>query len=526
MTKLRLFNTLSGKLEDFRPQDAEAAGREGRPARVKLYVCGPTVYDEAHLGHARCYITWDVLYRFLKFLGYDVTYVRNVTDVDDKILNKADALGMSPEAVAAQFYDSFAADMRALNVLPPDAEPRATAHIPTMIEAIQALIGQGAAYVTPEGTVYFRVAAKSDYGKLSKKPLDDLKAGARVEVDPHKKSPLDFALWKHVGAEEQQKPGHAFDSPWGKGRPGWHIECSAMNRAVFGSPQIDIHAGGADLIFPHHENEIAQSEAWSGCTPFARYWLHNGFVNVSGEKMSKSLGNFSTIKKVLERYDANTIRYFLLTNGYRMPVDFNDEALASAARAMERIHRQLREACKRLNVDELQVNEDRLSLAEFEKEAPGWETRAAFKVPVVNFELFVQDLKRDLSTPSGLSRLHQLAPELDAIGRAWDERGPESSYFDSTVRESFILVFRLSITVFTVLGFDISLIFGDAASLSEADIKTVETLLLKRKQAKAEKNWKEADAIREQITQKGLKLLDNKDGSTSVESNGVEVLRV
>ena len=308
---LRLYNTLPGQTEIFEPLEAE---------KVRLYVCGPTVYDDAHLGHASCYITWDVLYRFLKFLGYDVTYARNVTDVDDKILKRAAELNVSPHEVARKNYESFTADMAALNCLPPDQEPFATGHIPQMITAIQALIDKNAAYVTPEGTVYFRVSAKDNYGALSKKPLDDLKSGARVEVDPHKESPLDFALWKHVSEEEQAKPDHAYESPWGKGRPGWHIECSAMNHAIFGK-QIDIHAGGADLVFPHHENEIAQSECWldlSGKTPndrFAKYWMHNGFVNVSGEKMSKSLGNFSTVKKVLERYDANTIRYFLLTNG-------------------------------------------------------------------------------------------------------------------------------------------------------------------------------------------------------------------
>jgi cysteinyl-tRNA synthetase len=269
--ELQLFNTLTGKLEPFVPLDP--AGK-----KVKMYVCGPTVYDDAHLGHARCYITWDVLYRFLKFLGYDVTYVRNVTDVDDKILNRAKERGESPAEVAEQNYRSFTQDMRALNVLPPDGEPRATQYIPQMIEAIQALVEKGAAYVTPEGTVYFRVEAKPDYGKLSKKPLDDLRAGARVEVDPYKESPLDFALWKHVSAKEQAQPGHSFDSPWGKGRPGWHIECSAMNFACLGS-QIDIHAGGADLIFPHHENEIAQTEAWLNLSGdensrFAKYWMH------------------------------------------------------------------------------------------------------------------------------------------------------------------------------------------------------------------------------------------------------------
>ncbi|MBY0404034.1 MAG: cysteine--tRNA ligase, partial [Cyanobacteria bacterium] len=338
--KLQLFDTLEQRLKEFRPI---------QPPQVKMYVCGPTVYDAAHLGHARTYITWDVLYRFLKVMGFEVTYVRNVTDVDDKIIQRSKELSVLPEVLAQTNYESFQRDMQALNVLPPTLEPKATLYIDKMIEGIQVLVDKGAAYPTPDGTVYFRTSFKREYGELSKKTIDDLQSGARVEVDPNKENPTDFALWK--GVKNDEPP--LWPTPWGLGRPGWHMECSAMAYSLLGE-QLDIHAGGADLIFPHHENEIAQSEAWTGHRPFVNYWLHNGFVNVEGEKMSKSLGNFSTIQKLLERYDANTIRYFLLTHHYRMPVEFSGSSLEGAENRVTKIHRTLKETALLLNITETQ----------------------------------------------------------------------------------------------------------------------------------------------------------------------------
>lgn len=511
---LKLFNTLTGQLEVFSPLDP--AGE-----KVKLYVCGPTVYDDAHLGHARCYITWDVLYRFLKFLGYDVKYVRNVTDVDDKILNRAKERGESPAELAERNYQSFTEDMKALNVLPPDEEPRATRYIQSMLDGIQALIAKGAAYPSKDGSVYFRVSAKPDYGKLKfgtqdaealKKHLEDLKSGARVEVDEEKESPLDFALWKAVPLDDP----HGWASPWpaadaekGWGRPGWHMECSAMNHAVFGD-QIDIHAGGADLIFPHHENEIAQSEAWSGLkgddehSRFAKYWLHNGFVNVSGEKMSKSLGNFSTIKKLLERYDANTIRYFLLTNHYRMPVDFTEEALQSSKDWVVRIRRKL-----------IQLN---INLADTLNQIDINLKREFY------FNEFCLSLQRDLNTSQALGALNK---SLKCLSE------------ENVIEEN--LVQNIALMLF-VLGFDInhfcSKIFDGRAVASETDcgsakgtVVSKEELLLReqvksRKTAKAEKNWAEADRIRNEILAQGYQLLDNKDGTTTVEKDGLEIIRV
>ena len=290
---MRLHNSYTNQIEQFETIE---------PNKVKMYVCGPTVYDNAHLGHARCYITWDVLYRYLKFKGYDVTYCRNVTDVDDKILKKAETEGKTPEEVSTYWYNKFSESMKALNNLKPDIEPFATKTLGEMISINKDLINNGYAYES-NGDVYFRVKKFNKYGYLSKQPIDQLESGARIEVGDQKEDPLDFALWK-----KDEKFG--YKSPWGVGRPGWHIECSAMSRKHLGKT-IDIHAGGADLIFPHHENEIAQSECANGCK-FVNYWLHNGFVTINKEKMSKSLGNFLTIDDMLKLYDANTIRFFIL----------------------------------------------------------------------------------------------------------------------------------------------------------------------------------------------------------------------
>jgi len=492
---IKLFNTLTLQMEEFTPIE---------PGKTKLYVCGPTVYDDAHLGHARCYLTWDVLFRFLQSQKLDVTYVRNVTDVDDKILNRAAKEGKAPSEIAETYLDRFEEDMKALNILPPTHSPRATAYIGTMIEAIQALVTNQAAYITPDGSAYFRTAAKPNYGQLSKKPLDDLRAGARVEVNPDKESPLDFALWKATAADD---PNY-WDTPWGKGRPGWHLECSAMNHALLGE-QIDIHAGGADLVFPHHENEIAQTECWTGKAPFSRYWLHNGFVNVSGEKMSKSLGNFSTIRKVLERYDANTIRYFLLSHHYRSPVDFNDEALEGAKNRVEKIHREIGKALKRLNlsIDTLPINESDPLAVEF-----------------------ISALSQDLDTPVAMSIMDKA---FNTMTRALAEF--ETAAADALELAPARTALALTIQFFNILGFSKSLLMGKKALPVEAiriiyreltgqwlaDDGDPEEWLLEiieyRKKAKAIKNWTQADAIRKHLSDIGITLMDSKDGTTHYE---------
>ncbi len=324
---LKLHNTLSGRLEEFVPLVA---------GKVSMYVCGVTVYDRSHIGHARALVTFDVLFRYLRFLGYAVTFVRNFTDVDDKIISRAQEAGISALDLAEANIRAFVEDVKALRCLPPTIEPRATEHIGDMIALIQVLIGKGLAYPA-DGDVYYAVDKFSEYGKLAKRKLDDMIAGARVEVDERKRHPMDFALWK------ASKPGEPWwDSPWGKGRPGWHIECSVMSTKYLGQP-FDIHGGGTDLIFPHHENEIAQSEGATG-RAFARYWVHNGMVNIGQEKMSKSLRNFMTVQEAAARVGGEAVRLFVIGTHYRSPLDFSPERLDESARALTRLYETLARA--------------------------------------------------------------------------------------------------------------------------------------------------------------------------------------
>ena len=453
---MKLHNSYSNNIEEFKPIE------EGK---VKMYVCGPTVYDNAHLGHARCYITWDVLYRYLKFKGYDVTYCRNVTDVDDKILKKAEKEGKTPEEVSKYWYGKFSESMTALNNLKPDIEPFATKTLGEMIAINKDLINKGYAYEAG-GDVYFRVKKFPKYGYLSKQPIDQLESGARIEVGEQKEDPLDFALWK-----KDEKFG--YKSPWGVGRPGWHIECSAMSRKYLGKT-IDIHAGGADLIFPHHENEIAQSECANGCK-FVNYWLHNGFVTINKEKMSKSLGNFLTIDDLLKTYDANTIRFFILTNHYRMPVEFSDEALQAAANGVKRMLN-----AKRTPIDET------LDLTQFEE-----------------YKEFVEAMDDDLNTSKALAVLFDLTNKAN-----------------KDVPYAFTLLHKLA----TTLGFTF-----EKAKLSDEELKTklaeisseigeefssMEEIIEKRKIARAEKYWDVADKIRVALDKVGIVLKDSKEGTT------------
>ena len=452
---MRLHNSYTNQLEEFKPIEEN---------KVKMYVCGPTVYDYAHLGHARCYITWDVLYRYLKFRGYDVTYCRNVTDVDDKILKKAEKEGKTPEEVSQYWYKQFTNSMNALHNLKPDIEPFATRTIGEMISIIKDLIKNGYAYEAG-GDVYFRVKKFPKYGYLSKQPIDQLESGARIEVGELKEDPLDFALWKR-----DEKFG--YNSPWGVGRPGWHIECSAMSRKFLGKT-IDIHAGGADLIFPHHENEIAQSECANGCK-FVNYWLHNGFVTINKEKMSKSLGNFLTIDDLLKKYDANTIRFFILTNHYRMPVEFSDEALASAQAGVKRL----------MNAKQTKINED-LDITQTE-----------------SYKEFVEAMDDDLNTSKALAILFDLANRANK-----DEK------------DAFTILYKLA----SVLGFSF-----EKAALSDDELQkavehvsqvlgekfaNIDELIEYRKKAREEKNWAVADKIRVALDECGILVKDSKDGT-------------
>ena len=319
---LKVYNTLNNKKEEFIPLNK---------GKVDMYVCGPTVYDTSHIGHARCVVVFDMIYRWFLALGFKVRYVRNFTDVDDKIIKKSNETGEECKIITEKYIDEFHNEMDALNVLRPDVEPKATEHIPHIINFIKMLIDKGNAYHVKSGDVYFSLDSFKNYGRLSGRNIEDMRAGARIAVDDKKHNPMDFVLWKPA------KEGEPFwESPWGNGRPGWHIECSAMSYEYFGK-SFDIHGGGKDLIFPHHENEIAQSEALFDCQ-FVKYWIHNGFVDINNEKMSKSLGNFTMIKEVLENYSSEVIRMFLLSKHYRSPIDYSEDSMHEVAIGLDRIY--------------------------------------------------------------------------------------------------------------------------------------------------------------------------------------------
>ena len=469
---LKLHNTLSNQLEEFKPLNGN---------NVTMYVCGPTVYDYPHLGHARCYITWDMLYRYLKFLGYDVKYCRNVTDVDDKILAKAHNENSTAEAISSKYYQIFADAMKALNTLKPDFEPGATKTLGEMIGLIKILIAKGFAYEA-DGDVYFRVKNFKEYGKLSKQPIDDLEAGARVETSGKKEDALDFALWKK---DEE----NGYKSPWGIGRPGWHIECSAMSKKYLGE-QIDIHAGGADLIFPHHENEIAQSECASG-KKFVNYWLHNGFVTINKEKMSKSLHNFVTINALLEHYDTDTIRFFILTNHYRMPVEFNDEALNSAKTGFKRLQTALDEVSSFAG--------DKICADENAEEV----------------EKFKNAMNNDLNTSVALSVLFDLATKSNSA-KAQNDKDLAGKYVGTLKMLMGVLGFTCKKSQMNEeeLNNRIATIKAELDFLPDENLSgyaLIEKVIEIRANARAEKNWDLADKIRNTFDKIGIVFKDGKD---------------
>jgi len=474
---MKLHNTYSDKLEEFKPINGN---------KVTMYVCGPTVYDYPHLGHARCYITWDVLYRYLKFSGYEVKYCRNVTDVDDKILKKAKEENTTAEVISRRYYEVFAEAMKELNVLKPDIEPFAAKTLGGMISIIKDLIKNNYAY-EKDGDVYFRVKKFKNYGMLSRQPIEDLEAGARVEISDKKEDVLDFALWKK---DEE----YGYTSPWGKGRPGWHIECSAMAGKHLGKT-IDIHAGGADLIFPHHENEIAQSECANGCK-FVNYWLHNGFVTINKEKMSKSLKNFVTIQDMLAEYDANTIRLFILTNHYRMPAAFSSEVLDGAKAGWRRIQTAVNSILKLI---------DRNNLPDISE--------------TDEMKQFKEAMDNDLNTSKALAVI------FDAVSKA--NKAADNKDSKNAAKYAAII---LKLT--DVLGFKpekekldeeelkkrLDKIMSGADFLSAEDKTLAGGSLMKkiiecRNQARAEKNWALADKIRNLLDSISIVLKDSKDGT-------------
>ena len=437
------------------------------PGQVRLYVCGMTVYDHCHIGHARVMVVFDMIVRWLGESGYHVDYVRNITDIDDKIIHRAAQNNESIATLTARYIAAMQADASALNVLPPTHEPRATDFIPGMIRLIGDLIEKGLAYAAENGDVYYAVHAFAGYGKLSGKSLDELRAGERVEIDHYKRDPLDFVLWKAA------KPGEpSWSSPWGEGRPGWHIECSAMSEYYL-SPHFDLHGGGQDLQFPHHENEIAQSEGAHGCT-LANYWLHNGFVRVDNEKMSKSLGNFFTVREVLQNFDAETLRFFILRAHYRSALNYADIHLEDARQALNRLYMALREVSPQTeNID--------------------WEAPQA-----VRFKAAMDD---DFNTPEALAVLFEIAREVNRLGKA--EKSEEAARYG-------ILLKRLG-GVLGLLQQD-----PDAfrqAGAGDADfVAEVEAVIAAITEARKNKDFAQSDLLRDQLKASGVVVEFSREG--------------
>ena len=454
---LKIYNDLSRSKETFEPL---------QPGKVNLYVCGMTVYDLCHLGHARVMVVFDVVYRYLKAVGYDVTYIRNITDIDDKIINRANENGEPFHELTERFIQAMHEDSDALGIIPPDAEPKATDHIAEIISMCEKLIEKGHAYVADNGDVYYDVYSFPTYGKLSGKSLDDLQAGARVEPGDVKRNPLDFALWKSAKPDEP-----SWQSPWGDGRPGWHIECSAMSTKALGDT-FDIHGGGADLTFPHHENEIAQSEGATG-HPFVKYWMHNGFVRINDEKMSKSLGNFFTVREILERYQAEEVRYFILTSQYRSPLNYSDEHLDNARNALTRFYTALR------GLPEATPTAD----SQFEKD----------------FHAAMQD---DFNTPEALATLFELVREINRV-RAEDE----------TAAAALGALLRQLGDLIGILQSDAESYLRGGASANDGDAE-IDALVAQRNEAKANKDWGTADEIRNNLQEMGIVLEDGPSGTT------------
>jgi len=464
---IRFHNTLSGRVEDFVPL---------KPGKAGVYVCGVTVYDRSHIGHARALVTFDVLYRYLRYRGFDVKLVRNFTDVDDKIIARAQKAGIPALELAEANIRAFNEDMTVLRCLPPTLEPKATQHIAEMIELIQELIGKELAYAA-DGDVYFAVDKFPAYGKLSKRRLDDMMAGARIEVDERKRHPMDFALWKAT------KPGEPeWDSPWGKGRPGWHIECSAMAAKYLGQP-FDIHGGGNDLIFPHHENEIAQSEGAKG-REFARYWLHNGMVTIDREKMSKSLGNFMTVQEAVRRVGGEAVRHFVMGTHYRSPLDFLPDRLDEAAKALARLYETLARAQEKIG--------------DVAKVEPAAEV-------VAEFQAAMDD---DLNTSRAIGVIFET---VRTVNRLLDE---------GKVAAAAPLCRAVAVTG-AVLGVGnddprefLSRTKAEHLAEAEIDARQIEKLIEERNAARKAKDFKRADAIRGELKTMGIVLEDSQGGTT------------
>ncbi len=494
---LRIYNTLTGNKEIFEPMV---------PGCVGMYVCGVTVYDVCHIGHARSALVFDVVRRYLEYSGFKVSFVKNFTDIDDKIIARAQQDGVDWKYVAGKYIEEYYRDMELLGVRNADIEPRATEHIDEMQKSINSLMGNGYAYMR-DGDVYYRVNRFKDYGKLSKRDTEEMLAGARIEIDDRKENPLDFALWKSSRAGEP-----SWSSPWGEGRPGWHIECSAMSMKYLGQT-FDIHGGGKDLIFPHHENEIAQSEAATGKT-FARFWIHNGFVNVNQEKMSKSLGNFFTIREVFNKYPyssgvtAEVLRYFLISNHYRSPVDFSDRGMSAAHAALDGFYALLQKVKESYTGKMTAAHDDRgvmSSIDECKKE-------------------FAEAMDDDFNTAAAIGSLQKLRRVLNTR----IEHGvPEDAARETLgLFNTFCIVtglFSIDPNKWEFLKSDLNAEAGHfnikgtdtglGVFVSDAEI---EKLVSEREDARKRKDWKRSDEIRKQLSDGGIILEDRPDGTTRI----------
>ncbi|MFH2058972.1 MAG: cysteine--tRNA ligase [Pseudomonadota bacterium] len=475
---LKVYNTLHGRKEEFIPLE------EGK---VKMYVCGPTVYDTSHIGHARSVVVFDTIFRWLGQLGYEVTYVRNFTDVDDKIIKKSNETGEDCQAITEKYIDEFHNEMDQLNVLRPTIEPKATEHIGHIINFIQMLIDKGKAYHVEGGDVYFSIDSFKTYGKLSGRNPDDMRAGARIAVDEKKTSPLDFTLWKPAKPEEP-----SWDSPWGKGRPGWHIECSAMSYEYLGKG-FDIHGGGKDLIFPHHENEIAQSEAVFG-GQFVKYWIHNGFVDINNEKMSKSLGNFTMIKEVLEKYSPEVIRMFLLSNHYRSPIDYSEDSMRDVGMGLDRIYAFLERLEKMGAKEEPSIKGslwDEFTLAMNDDFNTAKAVASVFDAVKQGNRLLdeTRNKKQEQPDPNSIKALNLVYNDIKAIS-------------------DVLAVFRL----------DPGTYFSDkkqkGVTDQDIDPARIEALIIERANARANKDFLRSDEIRDQLLDMNIVLKDGPKGTS------------
>ena len=456
---LHIHNSLTKQKERFTPIE---------PGKVKLYVCGMTVYDFCHVGHARVMVVFDVVTRYLRASGYDVTYIRNITDIDDKIIARANENNETIQALTEQFITEMHRDADALGVERPTAEPKATEAISEMLAMIETLIDKGLAYATDNGDVYYDVSEFPDYGKLSGRNIEELRAGERVAVNESKQDPMDFVLWKGAKPEEP-----SWDSPWGKGRPGWHIECSAMSADSLGK-QFDIHGGGQDLQFPHHENEIAQSEGAHGCQ-YVNYWMHNGFVRIADEKMSKSLGNFFTVREVLEQYDAEVVRYFILTSHYRSPLNYSEEQLDQAKNTLTKFYSALRDVEIDNTVD--------------------WQQDSKFA------QRFKTAMDDDFNTALALSVMSDVRQVLN---KAQEQQNAEQKNYCASLLVSFG----------RVLGLFQQTADAFLAGASDDDVTEIEDLINQRNQARVDKDWTKADQVRDKLTAMGI-ILEDAAGKTS-----------